>query len=131
MMKKLLIRGGLALLGMAVTLTWWSIRPGGHNVQQSSTIPAKVAAGGNTMEISTESTGAATMRVGFEDLSKDVGSQEVLNSWEKIPAGTHIWSIDVPAGLGGYIELEADAPKVGDKLTMQIRMNGELVDQQA
>jgi hypothetical protein len=129
-MKKLLIRGGLALLGMAITLTWWTIRPDGHKVQQSSSIPARVGAGGNTMEISVEGAGAATMRVGFEDLSKPAGSQEVLDSWEKVPAGAHNWSIDVPSGLGGYVEFEADAPKVGDKLTMQIRMNGELVADQ-
>jgi hypothetical protein len=131
-MNKLLIRGGLTLLGMVATLTWWSIRPGsGGKLQTSNSIPAKVGAGGNTMEVSVDSSSAATMRVSFEDLKKEPGSQIVLDSLEEVPSGSHIWSIDVPSGLGGYIELDADGPKPGDKLTMQVKMNGETVDRQS
>jgi hypothetical protein len=38
--------------------------------------------------------------------------------------------INVPKGAGGEIELSADSPKVGDKLSWKIRLNGETVDEQ-
>ena len=130
MLKKLLIRGGLSLLGTAAILTWWTIHPGTSNVKQEARIPAKFGDGGNRLDISVESSTPATMSVDFNDHTKEVGSQMLAHALEKIPAGSHSWSIDVPAHIGGYIELEADHPNAGDKLTMRVRMNGSLVDEQ-
>ena len=129
-MRKLLVRGGLSLLGIALTLTWWTYGPKGRSVASEDHIPAKVGAGGQALQIEAESSSPATMRVSFEDLSKSVGEQELLQSWEKIPAGTHSWTIDVPLGVGGYIELGADHPNTGDTLSMRVRMNGRLLDEQ-
>jgi hypothetical protein len=131
MAKRLLLRVGIALLGMVVTLTWWTIHKGGSSVQSSSRIPEKVLAGGHKLEVEIETSCPATMRISFDDLSKTSGEQQILQSWEKIPAGMKSWTIDVPAGLGGYIELGADGPQVGDKLTMRIKVNGVLVDEQS
>jgi hypothetical protein len=131
MLKKLLIRGGLSLLGTAAVLTWWTIHPGTSNVKQEDRIPAKFGDGGNLLEISIESSSPATMSVDFNDHTKEVGSQMLAHALEKIPAGSHSWSIDVPAHIGGYIELEAVGPKTGDTLTMEIKMNGEAVDRQS
>jgi hypothetical protein len=131
-MRKLLIRGGLSLLGTALTLAWWSYGPGpkGRPVPNENHIPSKVGIGGQMLEIDADSTSAATMRVSFERLDKPPGEQIILDSFEKIPAGKKSWSIDVPSGVGGYIELEADHPNVGDTLTMSVHMNGKLVDEQ-
>ena len=129
-MKKLLVRGGLSLLGIAVILAWWTYGPKGKQAPSASHIPSKVGNGGQKLEIEADSSSAATMRVSFEQLDKPAGEQELLESWEKIPAGTQSWSIDVPSGVGGYIGLEADHPNVGDKITMRVRMNGDLVDEQ-
>jgi hypothetical protein len=129
-MRKLLIRGGLSLLGLAVTLAWWTYGPAGKQVASQSHIPAKVGDGGQMLEIDTETSSASTMRVSFDQLDKPAGEQQLLDSWEKIPAGSRSWSIDVPGGVGGYIELQADHPKVGDTITMRVHMNGKLVDDQ-
>jgi hypothetical protein len=129
-MNKLLVRGGLSLLGISVTLAWWTYGPKGKQVPSESHIPSKVANGGQKLEIEADSSSAATMRVSFEQLDKPAGEQQLLESWEKIPAGKQSWSIDVPPGVGGYIELQADHPNVGDKITMRVRMNGNLVDEQ-
>lgn len=130
-MKRLLIRAGLSLLGVAITLSWWTWGPKGKDThQEQSYIPAKVLGGGQSLEIDAESSSAATMSVTFEDLNKSSGEQMLLDSHEKIPAGPHSWIIDVPAGLGGYIELEADHPNPGDTLTMRVHMNGNLADEQ-
>jgi hypothetical protein len=130
-MRKLLIRGGLSALGVVTALLWFSYGPKGKSVASQSHIPTKVGTGGQTLEIDAESSSPATMSVSFDNLSKPIGEQLLLNTWEKIPAGTHSWSIDVPAGVGGYIELDADHPNVGDSLTMRIHMNRKLVDEQS
>jgi len=113
-------------------LAWWSYGPGskGKPVTTENHIPSKVGTGGQMLEINAESTSAATMRVSFERLDKPPGEQMILDSLEKIPAGTKSWSIDVPSGVGGYIELDADHPNAGDTLTMRVHMNGKLVDEQ-
>ena len=131
-MKKLLVRGGLSLVGMAVMLGWWTWGPKEKQTHaEQSQIPAKILTGGQSLEIDAESSSAATMSVSFEDLNKPGGEQMLVDSHEKIPAGPHTWTIDVPAGVGGYIELEADHPNPGDTLTMRVHMNGSLVDEQS
>ena len=129
-MKRLLVRGAFALLGLAVTLAWWTYGSKGKTPPSQSTIPAKVGSGGQMLEIEAENSTAATMRVSFEQLDKPLGEQILLQSWEKIPAGTRMWTIDVPPGVGGYIELGADHPNAGDTLTMRVHMNGNLADEQ-
>jgi hypothetical protein len=38
---------------------------------------------------------------------------------------------DIPGGIGGYIELEADHPDPGDTLTQRVRINGKQVNRQS
>lgn len=129
--KKLLIRVGLSVLGTAAVLTWWTIHPGASSIKRSDHIPAKIGDGGNLMEIAVESSSPATMRVDFTERTKSGSSQQSMETWEKIPAGAHSWSIDVPSGYGGYVELDAEGPKVGDSLMMQVKVDGEDVDKQS
>jgi hypothetical protein len=132
MLKKLLLRLGLSLLGVAVMLSWWTWGPKQKQTHaEQSHIPAKILAGGESLEIDADTTTAATMRVSFDDLDRPIGQQAILNSFEKIPAGSRSWTIDVPAGVGGLIELEADHPNPGDTLTMRVHMNENLVDEQS
>jgi len=125
MLKKLLLRVALSVLGCVATLLWWTYHDKGSSVQSSSHIPAKVAEGGNQLEVSVETTTPCTMRIDFHDLRKPSGSQMLLQSWEKIPAGAHSWTIDVPSGIGGYIELDADHPEPGATLTQRVSINGK------
>lgn len=125
MLKKLLLRVALSVFGCVATLLWWTYHDKGSSVQSSSHIPAKVAEGGNQLEVSVETTTPCTMRIDFHDLRKPSGSQMLLQSWEKIPAGSHSWTIDVPSGIGGYIELDADHPERGATLTQRVSINGK------
>lgn len=54
-----------------------------------------------------------------------------METYEDVPAGSHSWSIDVPAGAGGYVELNAVEPKVGDRLTWKVSANGRVVSEQS
>jgi hypothetical protein len=130
-MKKLILRLGLSALGVAATLLWWTYHDTGSSAQSMSHIPAKVGEGGNRLVVETETTTPATLRINFDDLRKPIGQQILLESWEKIPVGPHSWTVDIPSGIGGYIELEADHPNPGDTLTQRIRINGKEVDSQS
>jgi len=129
-MKRILIRLGLSVLGTVITLLWWTYHDTGSKAQSMNHIPAKVAEGGNQLVIEVEGSTASTMRIDFEDLSKPSGQQILLNAWEQVPAGLHTWTVDIPGGVGGYIEFEADHPNPGDTLTQRVRVNGKEVDHQ-
>jgi hypothetical protein len=129
-MKRLLMRLGLSVLGTVITLLWWTYHDKGSSAQSMSHIPAKVAEGGNQLVIEAEASTASTMRIDFEDLSKPAGQQILLNAWEKVPAGPHAWTVDIPSGVGGYVEFEADHPNPGDTLTQRVKINGKEVDSQ-
>jgi hypothetical protein len=130
-MKKLILRLGLSALGVAATLLWWTYHDQGSSAQSVGHIPAKVGEGGNQLVVETETTTPSTFRINFDDLRKPVGQQILVQSWERIPAGPHSWTVDIPSGIGGYIELEADHPSPGDTLTQHIRINGKEVDSQS
>ncbi len=53
-----------------------------------------------------------------------------METWTKVGTGSHTWTINVPARVGGYIELGAENPKVGDRLRFRILVNGRVVDEQ-
>jgi hypothetical protein len=130
-MKKLILRLGLSALGVAATLLWWTYHDTGSSAQSMSHIPAKVGEGGNRLVVETESTTPSTFRINFDDLRKPIGEQILVKSSEKIPAGPHSWTVDIPSGIGGYIELEADHPNPGDTLSQRVRINGKEVDSQS
>jgi len=130
-MKTLILRLGLSALGVAATLLWWTYHDKHSSAQSMSHIPAKLGDGGNQLVVEAETTTPATFRLNFEDLRKPAGQQILLDAWEKVPAGPHSWTIDIPSGIGGYIELEADHPSPGDTLTQRVRINGQEVDSQS
>jgi len=130
-MKKVFLRVALSLLGIAVTLLWWNYRNQDSHAQSLAHIPAEIAGGGNRLEIEATASTASTLRISFEDLRKPAGQQILAQAWEKMPAGTRTWTVNVPSGVGGYIELNADLPSPGDTLNQRVRMNGKCVDEQA
>jgi hypothetical protein len=39
--------------------------------------------------------------------------------------------VEVPPGVGGYVDFGADTPQVGDRLRLSIRVNGNVVYEDA
>lgn len=113
-----------AVLGLVVVLGWWTLT--GNRVSEApvTAVPPSVWGGGKgTLEIEVETTSPAEMRVSFD---RDE-TEESLESVEKVGAGVHRWTIDVPEDVGGYIELGAIDPRPGDRLDLSIRVDGRLV----
>jgi hypothetical protein len=126
-MQQIMKRAALGILGVVVTLAYWSFTGGGSDAEVRG-IPSKVWEGGSgTLTVEVEASTPARFAIGF---SKD-GKEESLNAWTPVSAGSHAWAIEVPAGAGGYIDLNAENPKVGDKLSWKILLNGETVEEQS
>jgi hypothetical protein len=123
LIKKLL---GTAL-GVAVMLGYWTfVGDSGSQSESMNRVPEKVWEGGaGTMQIEAESTGPAQMRVSFDERSESDDSKS-METYEDVSAGFHTWTVDLPANAGGYVEFGAAKPKVGDKLSMKVLVNGKL-----
>ena len=113
------------VFGLVLVLGWWTLTGNSISSQKAQDkIPASVFGGGAGMvEIEAETTTAARMMIGFSDES----GERNLESYEDVPAGSYRWTIDVPSGIGGYLELNAVAPKAGDRIKFRILANGETV----
>src|SRR5262249_14045351 len=113
------------VLGLVLVLGWWTLT--GNNItteKAQNKIPASVWGGGaGKVQIEAETTTAARMMIGFSRGNQD----ENLETYEDVPAGTFRWTIDVPSDTGGYVELNATAPKAGDRLKFRIVSNGRSV----
>ena len=128
MLDGLLKRAVMTVLGVVVTLAWWSIRGGDSNTTQVSSVPATVFGGGaGRLTIEVQNSCRARFSISFSGYEDD---SEVIDADEQLDAGTHSWSIDVPRQVGGYIDLSAIDPQVGDQLSWRVLVNGEVVDEQ-
>ena len=113
------------VVGLVLVIGWWTIT--GNRISTSPAqdrIPAIVWGGGaGRIEIEAETTTPATMAVSFSD---ETGERH-LETYERVAAGTYRWAIDVPSATGGYVELNADTPKEGDRLQFRVSANGRTV----
>ncbi len=115
------------VLGLVLVLGWWTFTGNSISTQRAQDkIPASVWGGGaGKVVIEAETTTASRMMVGFSrDRQED---EDNLETYEDVPAGTYRWTIDVPSGTGGYVELNAVTPKAGDRLKFRILANGRTV----
>ena len=119
-------------VGLALMLGWWTLTGDGDdpNSESASSIPTTVWEGGGArLAIEASTSSAAQMRVSFNKEGED-GEERHLETQEDVAAGHHSWTIDVPSGVGGYVELGAVDPKPGDELSWTVAVDGETVDEQ-
>jgi hypothetical protein len=118
-------------LGVGVMLAWWTLRGDNVETETASQIPNRVWEGGaGTLSIEVDASTPSTMRASFGE--HDEGrSLRSMETWQEVAAGHHSFTIDVPAGVGGYIELGAVAPEPGDTLSWTLSAGGEVVDEQS
>ena len=127
LMQQVLKRAGIAVLGVVVTLAYWSFTGGGGANSEVQGIPSKVWEGdGGILAVEVESTSPARFSISFSD-----DSDRSLQVWTPVEAGAQTWTLSIPRGAGGYIELGAQDPKVGDTLKWKITLNGDTVEEQS
>jgi hypothetical protein len=121
------------LAGLAIVLAWWTIRgPGESTGETADHIPTVVWDGGaGTLTIHAETSTPAQMRVSFSEHDENLESPRSLETYEDVTAGSHAWTISVPANVGGYVELSATEPQPGATLRWTLEANGTKVDEQS
>jgi len=64
----------------------------------------------------------------FEATAKNNGTPvRSLDTYQKVPAGSHSWSVDVPSAVGGDLEFEAEQPKPGSHLKWTVRCGSRIL----
>ncbi len=129
-MTGLLKRGALTILGVAVTLGFWTVRDRFTDRASASLsrIPNKVWSGGNRIEVEVETSARARVSASFETgNAPDDASHQYLETWEKVEPGRHTFTIDVPAQVGGMVEIDSEDPKVGDTVRIALKVGGSVV----
>lgn len=121
----------LGILGVAVMLCFWTVK--GWFVDDANAtvahIPEKVwDGGGGTVFLEVESTEPARFSASFEtNLAIDDSDHKFLETWERVEPGLHVYKVDVPKGVSGIVEAGIDDPKVGAKVRVAVKVNGETV----
>jgi hypothetical protein len=135
---RLLIRAVLAVLGVAVMLTWWTFTGRNHqskNSTSSSRIPVKIlGGGGQKMMIDVDTTGPAELSIQTylpRKPGQSLDDQATESDVEKIDAGHHTWAIELAPTAGGDVQLEAVNPPVGTRLGWSITVNGKKLTDEA
>ena len=132
-MKKLAMRAAISLVGMAITLGWWSLRGSSGSADDTlEKIPAAVWEGGdNGLTIEVEVSGPARINAAFHGPAPSGDERRHLEAWENIPAGRHSWTIVLPAGTGGVLDLGIPEPKIGSRMAWTVRLNGQTIVQES
>ncbi|HEX5133073.1 MAG TPA: hypothetical protein VFX92_11390 [Candidatus Krumholzibacteria bacterium] len=122
LLKKLL----RTVAGVAICIGIWTVqgRISGGGDNASDNIPRQVWGGGaGTVTIEAEANQPAVISASFE------GSDDMLEAWQKIPAGKHTFSIDVPANVSGLVELRMDGPAVGATMKLTMVQDGKVLSE--
>ena len=120
----------LGVLGVALTLGFWTVKGWFVGTADATVahIPDKIwDGGGGTVVLEAETTDAGRVSVTFETNSPiDSPDHRMLETWEKIGPGLHTYTIEVPQGVAATAEVEADAPKVGSKVRVAIKVGDKV-----
>jgi hypothetical protein len=123
-----------AIAGVAICIAIWTVQDklkGGDGNQSAGSIPTEVWGGGaGTVTIEAEASEPAVISASFEtNLPIDDAKHQYIDTWQKIPAGKHTFTIDVPANVGGSIELRVDQPKLGATIKVAVLVDGRVVSE--
>ena len=130
-MDRLLKKAVFTVLGVALTLGVWTVRgwfEGSASAESASHIPAKVwSGGGGPVVLEAETSEAGTVSATFEtNLQVDDPNHRYLETWQKVEAGHHTFTIDVPANTSGTVEVGIEKPGVGARVRVALRVNGQV-----
>ena len=123
--KNLAIRAGVAVLGAAVMLAWWTLRgdKGDSTTATESRIPAKLwEGGGATLTINLETSEPARVHASFGG-----AGDRSLEAEEEIAPGRRSWTLDLPADCSVFFSPSAKDPKVGARMSWTVTLNGRVL----
>jgi hypothetical protein len=110
----------LAVIGMVITLTWWTITGrgsgGSGSAPKAEHIPKVLWSGiEGPLGVEVNLAGAGKVEIDFEEM-KEHGERKHLHTAETLTPGPHRFDIRVPKDVGASIEVTMDHPKTGDRM---------------
>lgn len=113
----------VAFVGLLLGLTWLVVRQR-RVVQVADQLPAKVwHAGAGAVTVEVETTAPSTVTAVFETRGPE-SEPRLLEARQRVPAGRHRFSIEVPANVGGSVVARIDQPTLGDKVALALSAPG-------
>ena len=135
---RLVIRALLAILGVAIMLTWWTFTGKNHasdGARSLSKIPAKIlGGGGKKVVIHVDTTGPAELSIDTyvpRKPGQSIDDQARESDREKFDAGHHTWAVELGPTAEGDIQLEAVNPPAGTRLGWSITVDGKKLADEA
>jgi hypothetical protein len=131
-MQRLLRKGLMTVLGLIVVLGWWTLRDrigGKASAESYSHIPARVwDGGGGKVTLVAESSDPGKISASFEpQVAVDDSRHRYLETWETVGAGRHTFTVEVPASVGGTVELDIPHPNIGSTVRVAVEIDGRVV----
>jgi hypothetical protein len=126
----------VAIIGVVIALGWLTLKDrmrGDGGDSSSNRIPAVVFGGGAaTLTIEATTSEPAKVVAVFET-NLDMGDpkHKLLETRQMVEAGTHTFTIDVPADVSGIVEVGIEEPTVGATVDLVCRINGQFVQRDA
>ena len=122
----------VAIIGVVLVLGWLTVKDrkkGSDAPPPNDKIPSVVFGGGAaTLTIEATASEPAKVSAVFETgYQVDDSKHKLLETWQMVEAGTHTFTIDVPAGVSGRVEVGIDHPSVGATVELICRVNDELI----
>lgn len=124
----LIKRAVIAVLGTAVTLGWWTLRgPDGHT-EMLSEVPGVVWEGGSAVTIKASNSHEGKLHLTFNRTSPKGDSEpdDSIETSVMLAPGDHIYTIQVPPAVRGYVELGIEAPPVGAKAAVKVQVGDKV-----
>jgi len=131
MLQRLAIRAGIAILGVVVTLTWWTLTDKNrkqNGTSSSSKMPAKILGGGGQKVIIDVETNAPARLAFMGDLPRKAnGDQVTEEDTEQFTPGHRTWAVELGPKTAGTFFLESINPQVGAQLGWKITVDGKQI----
>lgn len=123
----LIKRAFMMLLGVGVTLGYWSLRgPGADTTERLADVPAVVWEGGTAVNIAASCNQPGKLHLSFGrrplDAKEDHPSDQSLEVEVPLEVGDHNYKVEVPAGVHGYVELGISQPTVGAIASVRVQV---------
>lgn len=111
-------------VGFVAFLIWMAVGGGGGpDLESVGSIPSRVWDGGaGTMVVEVELSEPGTLHASFWD----EGDERWLDADQRLPAGSHRFEIDLPAGVLADFEVEVARPKEGSSVEWTFQAGGEV-----
>lgn len=123
------------IVGLALMLGYWTVRDklsGADEGVGQGKIPAKIWEGGRTVRVRSNASDPGTVSVTFEtNLPPDDPKHRFVETWEKVPAGPHTVTIDVPPGVSSTVERSSEGAKPGSTVEVSVEVQGAVAARDA